>query len=62
MYGQFSPEHVYETLLKFNTSYIILDGTWSISSLHNVNKQLPFFKNVNNQLSLFKNVKKQHIK
>ena len=44
-------------------------GTWPMSSLHNVNKQLsffknvnkqlPFFKNVNNQLSLFKNVNKQ---
>ena len=37
----------------------ILKGTWPMSSLHNVNKQLSFFKNVNNQLSLFKNVNKQ---
>ena len=34
-------------------------GTWPMSSLHNVNKQLSFMKNVNNQLSRFKNVNKQ---
>ena len=36
-----------------------LKGTWPMSSLHNVNKQLSFIKNVNNQLALFKNVNKQ---
>ena len=35
-------------------------GTWPMSSLHNVNKQLSFFKNVNKQLSLFKNVIEMH--
>ena len=34
-------------------------GTWPMSSLYNVNKQLSFFKNVNKQLSLFKNVSNQ---
>ena len=34
-------------------------GTWPMSSLQIVNKQLSFFKNVNKQLSLFKNVNKQ---
>ena len=34
-------------------------GTWPMASLHNVNKQLSFFKNVDNQLSLFKKVNKQ---
>ena len=32
----------------------VMEGTWPMSSLHNVNKQLSFFKNVNKQLSLFK--------
>ena len=34
-------------------------GMCAMSSLHNVNKQLSFFKNVNKQLSIFKYVKKQ---
>ena len=37
----------------------VFEGMWPMSSLHNVNKQLIFFKKVNNQLSLFKNVNKQ---
>ena len=38
---------------------VIFAGTWPMSSLHNVNKQLSFFQNINNQLLLFKNVNKQ---
>ena len=34
-------------------------GTWPMSSLQIVNKQLSLFKNVNKQLSLFKNVNNQ---
>ena len=36
-----------------------IPGTWPMSSLHNVNKQLSFSKNVNKQLLFFHNVNKE---
>lgn len=35
MYGQFSPQDVYETLVKFNTSYIILEDSQCLSAGQN---------------------------
>ena len=32
MYGQFSPKQVHETLLKFNTSFIILEDSQCLSA------------------------------